>query len=137
MNARQCRHARVLWWSHRSWISKNSMKLKRFTAGINSVIMAAADKVTMLLAGSEALATKGKLQLVMVKKWVRERQNLQKVPGLQSPEDSKSCSSFNTGPSANTRKRAVCRFSHFMRRDCYLQGASHPWHCIPDHSQTA
>lgn len=86
LNAKQCRHAKVLWWSHRSWISKNSMKLKRFTTGINSLIMAAADKVTMLLAGSEALATKGKLQLVIIKNGSKKDRICRKFQSCSLPK---------------------------------------------------
>lgn len=43
------------------------MELKMFTAGMNSLMLAAGDKATMVLAGREASAATGKLQLVSLR----------------------------------------------------------------------
>lgn len=47
--------------------SVRTMELKMFTAGMNSLMLAAGDKAMMVLAGREASAAKSKLQLVSLR----------------------------------------------------------------------
>lgn len=58
---------------------KPGMELKMSRAGMNSLMMAAGDKATVVLAGREASAARGTVQLVSLRleKKVQERQILQ------------------------------------------------------------
>lgn len=103
---------------------RTGMGLKMFTAGMNSLMVAAGDKAAAVLVGRETSAAKGKLQLVSLRLKKKEGskkdricRNLQSCRMLpRSPEEKKSffsqssSLSFNTSPLALNSLIAASRF---------------------------
>lgn len=131
---------------------RRGMELKMFTAGMNSLMVAAGDKATTAPSGRDASAAADKLQLVSLR--LKKNRSLKDRICRNFQSSCRSCldllrrrshflllSSFNTIPSAHASLIAVSRFLPLSlwltRRDCHLQGASHPQCCVPDHSQAA